>query len=141
MHPLVGRRSAERHGPHWSRGAEPDVDELVVDEQRHVRFGSRRRAVLHPVAAEATRHRESESFQHRREQRVLLEAVPTAAPVDELRDQAVDVEPNLSSEGDVEVLERDRSNMSAMEFRQRGVSTIQADPSEIPLDHVRRQDA
>ena len=88
------------------------------DAQRHVRPAAR----AHDVAADAREEpvdRVPEALERRREQQAVLVAVAAAAPGDQLGLHALEVDGDPAAERDVEVLERDRGDVRAVERRER----------------------
>src|SRR4051812_25867731 len=114
--------------------AEPDVDDLVVDDEHHVRGRPRRHRITHAHSSDATADRIAELLEDRGEQRVVLIAVTASSPIDELCLERVDVETDLAAEADVEVLVRDVLDVSALQRRQRDVGPVESDAREIAID-------
>src|SRR5438067_7163712 len=86
-------------------------------------------------ARSESRRRESKVFEGAREKGVLLEAVAAPSAGDQLRLQARQIEPDRNAEQDVEILERDRCRMRAMQRveccpRRRKLARV-ADPPQV----------
>ncbi len=131
----------ERNGLEQSTAAEADVAKPVAvlgaDGEDHVRPCAVP-PVAEPHARRERRHAEAEVREHGGEERVLLEAVAAAPCPDEFGFERREVEPDRAAEEDVEVLERDRGRVRAVESGEAGDRRrrrrFEPDPAEIGGD-------
>ncbi len=112
---------------------------LAPDGQHHVRA---RASGPHGALAYtrlARFNREPDRQERRREQAVLFEAIPAAAPADHLRLQCLRRQPHFAAHLDLQVLERDGVHVRPVQRLER--SEVGLDRREVRLDGARATDA
>jgi hypothetical protein len=107
---------------------------MILDDESHMRSRTWRLSIAHADATEPPAHGVPKRFKDRGVEGVLLEAISAAPAFDELLEQRVELEPYGTTERYVEILERDRVDMTELQGLKRRVRVGNSDSGEIPLD-------